>query len=378
MEDGYKKLCETFIQLSKLVMARKTEDAVRYLQRVAFAFRNSDSMVWIDLNRLVESSLECSDERAYEGVTRGLELKPPPRDDETKLDLLTKDDVPIRLDTDPIYDRVVQNSLETLVGEYGRRDDIVNAGLEVSNKIIFYGPPGVGKTLAAKWLANNLKLPLYTLNLAAVMSSLLGKTGNNIRRVFEFVSKERCVLLLDEFDAIAKNRNDDTDVGELKRLVTVLLQEIDNFPQDNVLIAATNHSELLDPAVWRRFDVAIDFSKPSDECVSIAVKKYLGADSDRGAAFVDVLSVALRGLSYSDIKRCLTQIRKEALVNGETFSNCVKRWLEGRRKTLGREGRRLWANALIADGCSQREACDTTGVSRDTIRKYNKRKEVEQ
>lgn len=373
MEDGYKKLCETFIQLSKLVMARKIEDSVRYLQRMAFASRKSDLMVWMDLNRLVGASLECSDERTYESVTRGLELQPAPRDDETKLDLLTKNEIPIHLETDPVYDRAVQASLETLVGEYGRREDIVNAGLEVSNKIIFYGPPGVGKTLAAKWLANKLKLPLYTLNLAAVMSSLLGKTGNNIRRVFEFVSKERCILLLDEFDAIAKNRNDDTDVGELKRLVTVLLQEIDCFPQGNVLIAATNHSELLDPAVWRRFDVAIDFSKPSNESITVAVKKYLGADADNGAAFVDVLSVALRGLSYSDIKRCLTQIRKEALVNGETFGDCVKRWLAGRRKALGREGRRLWADALIADGCSQREASATTGVSRDTIRKYHKK-----
>ena len=84
----------------------------------------------------------------------------------------------------------------------------------------------MGKTLAAKWMANELKIPLYTLNLAAVMSSYLGKTGNNIRRVFEFASKSPCILLLDEFDAIAKKRDDDSDVGELKRLVTVLLQEI--------------------------------------------------------------------------------------------------------------------------------------------------------
>ena len=166
-----------------------------------------------------------------------------------------------------------------VIKEHQRAKDILQAGLTISNKLIFCGPPGVGKTLAAKWLANRLNLPLYTLNLAAVMSSYLGKTGNNVQRVFQFVSQHPCILLLDEFDAIAKKRGDDTDVGELKRLVTVLLQEFDRFSQSSKLIAATNHPTLLDPAVWRRFDVSIEFPMPDEPQAVEAIKSFFDTDA---------------------------------------------------------------------------------------------------
>ncbi|KOO11114.1 AAA family ATPase, partial [Vibrio xuii] len=131
-------------------------------------------------------------------------------------------------------------------------DALLSEGLQPTKSIIFQGPPGVGKTLSARWLANQLDLPLLTLDLATVMSSFLGKTGSNVRAVLEHAMSFPCVLLLDEFDAIAKRRDDDRELGELKRLVTVLLQTIDEWPATSLLIAATNHGELLDPAIWRR------------------------------------------------------------------------------------------------------------------------------
>src|SRR5665213_3572636 len=130
-----------------------------------------------------------------------------------------------------------------------------------------YSPPGVGKTLAARWIARELHRPLLTLDLSAVMSSFLGRTGANVRHVLDYAKGVDCVLLLDELDSIAKRRDDASDVGELKRLVTVLLQEIDDWPSTGLLIAATNHSDLLDPAVWRRFEMRVNFPMPGDESV---------------------------------------------------------------------------------------------------------------
>ena len=139
------------------------------------------------------------------------------------------------------------------------------------------GPPGVGKTLTARWLAAQLKVPLYVLDLTAVMSSLLGKSGN-LRAAIDFAKREPCVLLLDEIDAIAKRRSDDSDVGELKRLVTVILQEVDEWPASSVLLAATNHPELIDPALWRRFDLVVQFKTPDEQAVKEAIKRFLGPD----------------------------------------------------------------------------------------------------
>jgi len=95
------------------------------------------------------------------------------------------------------------------------------------------------------------------------MSSFLGKTGSNIRVVLDFARRQPCVLLLDEFDAITKRRDDSAEIGELKRLVTVLIQAIDEWPADGLLVAATNHPELLDPAIWRRFDRVVEFPLPT-------------------------------------------------------------------------------------------------------------------
>ena len=373
MTREYQKVCETLIQVSRLVVAGKLDDARRYLQRTAFTFRKSDAMVWIDLNKLVGTQTTSSDERAYDNVVRGMSLSQSPRDNDTQLDLLAKEVPPIILDVEPIYNRWIHEQLSMVVNEYRKSNEIVRAGLPVSNKLIFSGPPGVGKTLAARWLANMMGLPIYTLNLAAVMSSFLGKTGNNIRRVFEFAKQEHCILLLDEFDAIAKNRNDETDIGELKRLVTVLLQEIDGFCQDSILIAATNHAETLDPAVWRRFDVKIDFSIPDNENIGHAIRRYFKEDFYAVEEYADILAIIFRGKAYSDIKTSVEQLRKDALISGSSIKTSVLRWLKYGQHVLGRNGRKELADVLVKKGFSQREASQMSGASRDTIRKMNHR-----
>jgi len=201
-----------------------------------------------------------------------------------------------------------------------------------------------------------------------VMSSYLGKTGNNIRQVFEFALKNPCVLLLDEFDAIAKKRDDESDVGELKRLVTVLLQEIDNFSSESILIAATNHPDLLDPAVWRRFDHRIHFDLPDAAGVRTAIRQNFADDFAMISEYESLLCTALSGKSYSEIRRVVIAIRRDAVVRGVSVRGSILGWFALNCADMSKQDRKAIAVLLSEEGCGQREASRLTGVSRDTIR----------
>lgn len=199
--------------------------------------------------------------------TSGAHAMPIPVDADSRQKLL-REQYPVVLDAPPVLPSEIEESLAVLINEQSHTQVLVEEGLAPTRSLLMTGPPGCGKTTTAAWVAQQLDLPLFTLDLATVMSSYLGKTGSNIRAVLNHAHQVPCVLLLDEFDAIAKRRDDDSDVGELKRLVTVLLQAIDEWPVGSVLIAATNHGDLLDPAVWRRFDMVIEFPAPTENQVS--------------------------------------------------------------------------------------------------------------
>jgi SpoVK/Ycf46/Vps4 family AAA+-type ATPase len=197
------------------------------------------------------------------------------------------------------------------------------------------------------------------------MSSFLGRTGNNLRNVLDYAKGVGCILLLDEFDAIAKRRDDAVEVGELKRLVTVLLQEIDQWPACGILIAATNHSELLDPAVWRRFDIVIEFGFPSEDNIRRAITQLLASDT---AELHKALAIVLRGQSYSDIERELLRAKRRAVVNDVSLTDILEGLISERVSNLRASERKQVALALTSSGYSQRRTQKLTGVSRDTIR----------
>lgn len=225
---------------------------------------------------------------------------------------------PVTIESAPIFDTSIQNALLQVIKEWSNLDTLLTEGLTPARMLLFCGQPGVGKTLAAHWLAQQLDLPLLTLNLATVMSSYLGKTGNNVRAVFDHAIQRPCVLLLDEFDAIAKRRNDDSDVGELKRLVNVLLQALDEWPANSLLIAATNHGDLLDPAVWRRFDHVLHFEKPSIELI----KEFLAELPLEGNVRTNLASL-LVGESFSSIQQLIQSARKTALLDQVDFARAL-------------------------------------------------------
>lgn len=164
----------------------------------------------------------------------------------------------------PILSEMATAELERFVELQRYRDDVLRAGLPMSRAMLLYGPPGCGKTTAARYVAGALGLPLLTVRLDAVISSYLGTTAKNLRTVFDYAAHRGGVLFLDEFDALAKMRDDANEVGEIKRIVNGLIQNLDMYP-DMPLIAATNHEHLLDPAIWRRFDSIIALPLPGQD-----------------------------------------------------------------------------------------------------------------
>lgn len=175
----------------------------------------------------------------------------------------------------PSFDKNIQLAIQSIVNEWAKFDRLLEINATPASSCLIYGLPGTGKTHLAKWIAKQIGIPVVLARLEGLMSSFLGTTSRNIGNLFAFANKYKCVLLLDEFDAIAKLRNDPQEVGEVKRVVNTLLQSLDSRNEKGFTIGVTNHESLLDPAIWRRFDIQIEIPKPSPEVMMLLLKKFV-------------------------------------------------------------------------------------------------------
>lgn len=205
--------------------------------------------------------------------------------------------------------------LKRIAREHSRKDLLASGGLKPTQRALFFGPPGCGKTLAAQVLAGVLSYPLLTVRFDAVVSSFLGETAANLRRVFDFVQRGQWVVLFDEFDAIGKDRDNPFEHGELKRVVNTLLQLMDSFRGESLLIAATNHEGLLDSAVWRRFEAVVQISLPTNQDRILMLRQFLRG-FDCSALNLEAIAKQMTGATGSDIERFCIEAARLALMEG--------------------------------------------------------------
>lgn len=362
--DENSKLLDNLVQLSRLALLGDRKQLESYVRRLGRTISKEHPDTGGALLHLVTAGMPMRRGAAGEPDRSGTRLVPV--DQESRWDLLRIEKAP-HAPTAPVLSRSVADQIDQIVLERKRAAELQKMDLEPSRTILFVGAPGVGKTLTAYWIAERLHKPLFVLDLASVMSSLLGKTGNNLRAALEYAKANDGVLLLDEFDALAKMRNDQTEVGELKRLVTVILQEIDRWPADRLLIAATNHGELLDPAIWRRFDAVVPFRMPAEADLRRLLQQELPEEVDDN--WHRALSVVFDGKSYSDVSRSLRSVRRQALLRNESLADRLTELVRGELDNLTKGQRKAVGVELEAVGLSQRQVSEMTGLSRDTIRK---------
>lgn len=209
----------------------------------------------------------------------------------------------------PIFPTRLTQAIEQLVKEWANLEKLQELNIPPSLSCLLYGAPGTGKTELAMYLARTLDMPIVLAKLDGLVSSLLGTSARNITNLFNFVSRYNCILLLDEFDAVAKSRSDNQEVGEIKRVVNTLLQSIDQRAKIGMTIAITNHESLLDPAIWRRFDVRIFVPKPNLEARQQIIARFINPlclPKEK----LDFLALLTEGFSGSDIEVFITHYKR--------------------------------------------------------------------
>lgn len=288
------------------------------------AFKDASKSI-IEEERQKQHHLLANDlERILHGDTRqtqplraGLKDRIP-ADQERGLPLLVVREPMRRLD-EVVLSADGRAIVEDILQEHHRGDVLRSYGLRPADRILFCGPPGCGKTLAAEAIATELDRPLVLIRIDSVVSSYLGETAANLRKVFDFIDSIPSVALFDEFDALGKERADSSEHGELKRVVNAVLQMLDAYQGKSLIIAATNHEGILDSAIWRRFEEVLFFAPPNrEELVQLLGIKLRGVRRDFEIEDGQLLRL-FSGFSHAEVERIVRRAIKEIILKGQEF-----------------------------------------------------------
>lgn len=318
--------------LCRAALANPTDAVRKQIERLSAALKeDGDDKSAKALNTLLSASHKAVDMApsriqtsrvfaAGEELTRNT---PVPVDKETSSPLAEirfPDNLPVHA---PIFSDSVTNGIESVLNEWKHFDKLKEVDADPIRSCLIFGAPGTGKTQLALWMARQLGLPVVLARLDGMISSFLGTTSRNIGNLFTFAARYRCVLLLDEFDAIAKLRNDPQEIGEIKRVVNTLLQNLDSRKSVGFTIGITNHEILLDPAVWRRFEVQIEIPKPTfDDFVKIVSKDIQPLDLDNIS--ISFLAWCLEGSSGADAEMMARWIKKWHVMSAGQDKNLLE------------------------------------------------------
>jgi SpoVK/Ycf46/Vps4 family AAA+-type ATPase len=232
-------------------------------------------------------------------------------------EILTASYPSVRL-KDMVLSPTTKRKLERVIREHKAIQIIRDQGLAPRRKLLLSGKPGTGKTLTASALAGELGLPLFVVRLDGLITKFMGETAAKLRLVFETLGRTRGVYLFDEFDSIGSARGMGNDVGEIRRVVNSFLQLVEQDHSDSLVIAATNHAQILDSALFRRFDDMIRYDLPDKQRIVETLKAKLGHFKSQKVQWLKIATLA-RGLSFADIARACDEAVKDSLIHGHTY-----------------------------------------------------------
>lgn len=208
----------------------------------------------------------------------------------------------------------VRESARQLIEEHQRADVLRASGFEPRHRVLLSGPPGNGKTSFAEAIAEGLGLPFFLVRYDALIGSYLGETNARLRRLFDYVRTQPSVLFFDEFDAIGKERGDTHETGEIKRVVSFLLMQLDQLPSYVIVVAATNHGELLDRAVWRRFQMRLALPAPRRSEIVVFLDRILSNWSEMPSLALSKIAVKLGNISYAEVLDFCQNVRRRQIL----------------------------------------------------------------
>lgn len=281
------------------------------LQVAAREARSGHSNVAQELRKLIDQA------RARDGLPKPetpspIAFQPPP----PKGDLATLLSVsyPRQRLKDLVVEESTERRLARIVHEYAQQDQLRSYGLSPRRKILMIGPPGSGKTMTAHALSGELSLPLMTILLEGVITKFMGETASKLRTVFEAMASTRGVYFFDEFDAIGAKRSSGNDVGEIRRVLNSFLQFLEKDESTSLIMAATNHPELLDPALFRRFDDVLEYGLPDEKVIERILKVRLAKFAPNRFTWAAAIQAAA-GLSHAEITRAADEAAKSAVLS---------------------------------------------------------------
>jgi SpoVK/Ycf46/Vps4 family AAA+-type ATPase len=210
--------------------------------------------------------------------------------------------------------RLVRDEMQQLLEEHRRAELLRSYGLAPRHRVLLVGPPGNGKTSVAHGLAHDLMVPLLVVRYEGLIGSYLGETALRLRKVFDYARQRACVLFLDEFDTVGKERGDIHETGEIKRVVSTLLLQMDQLPSNVVIVTATNHAELLDRAVWRRFEIRLALPKPSPTAAAEFLARLFATSQFALGYRTAQLARHLGGATYSELEDLFRDISRRAVL----------------------------------------------------------------
>lgn len=286
-------------EMSKIIEAGLNKDSIKVLNYTFLLIEKLEKQGEVDIANRLKNVIQRAKKIEMKTMNSSLSIIKPPVDQESRLPLAE-----IETPKEEVFLFVnmwLKEMIDDFISLINRSDELVDKNINVYRTMLLYGPPGTGKNQTARYIAVKTNLPLITVRIDGLVSSYLGNTSKNIRALFDFVKQTPCILFLDEFDAIAKMRDDEHELGELKRVVNTLLQNIDNIKGSVPILAATNHQHLLDPAVWRRFDYKLKFELPGEEQRYSLIQKFL-VDIETEDEVLKLMTKMSEGMNGADIE----------------------------------------------------------------------------